>query len=279
MRRRADTITQMGDVREARVELGLSQSEAARRASVSVATWRRFEGDPGSVSARTRHACERVLGRGDGVHLDSQSDPLGQEMFSIPWVQSPYFSPRQAAAVASVMDDWTHHDLDQWIRIPNASPLHTIPPFSEFDIRVMITIGENRAYAAAVRERCRHLSVRIQRGGLPFGCTGPYIDEPIFGATVLRAPTIPRNTPELFDALPEGINRTDGAGQLRGDHRWAHLDRAFSELAEESAWGQKLGCIPWDAPLHPDHAELPALLAAHHPHTWLDARPDSIADH
>lgn len=49
------------DVKAAREAAGLTQADAARPAKISVATWRRAEDDPSSVSAKTRVAVEQVL--------------------------------------------------------------------------------------------------------------------------------------------------------------------------------------------------------------------------
>jgi transcriptional regulator with XRE-family HTH domain len=49
------------DVRAAREALNLSQAEAARRAGVSLATWRRGEADISAVGARTRKKIREVL--------------------------------------------------------------------------------------------------------------------------------------------------------------------------------------------------------------------------
>lgn len=49
------------DVMTRRQRLNLTQAEAAERAGVTVATWRRFEADPASVLNEVRSACERVL--------------------------------------------------------------------------------------------------------------------------------------------------------------------------------------------------------------------------
>jgi hypothetical protein len=49
------------DVKALREAVNLTQPEAARRAGISLATWRRAEGDLASVSAKTRASVERAL--------------------------------------------------------------------------------------------------------------------------------------------------------------------------------------------------------------------------
>src|SRR5690606_21984538 len=135
---------------------------------VSLATWRRWEADPTSVSEKTRRACESAL---EGL---SESDlALSKEVaaFTRAWQDSPRLTPRQAYAIALELDMWDDLHLSAWISDPSG-PLYDVPPFDEFDLRVMMLVGENRAWAEAVRRRCRVISDEIEAGTLPFDRPG-----------------------------------------------------------------------------------------------------------
>lgn len=54
---------------------------------------------------------------------------------------------------------WEDLHLSSWISDPSG-PLHDVPPFDEFDLRVMMLVGESRAWAEAVSQRCRVFSTR-----------------------------------------------------------------------------------------------------------------------
>lgn len=131
-----------------RTELGLTQSAAATSAGLSLATWRRWEEDPESVNAKTRTACERVLA-GESEH--SRALAKSAAAFDAAWRGSPHLTPRQAYAIAMELDGWADTDIADWIQQP-ARPLHQISPFDLFDLRVMMLVGESRAWAEAVRQ-------------------------------------------------------------------------------------------------------------------------------
>lgn len=53
-----------------RTEIGLTQEQAARRAGVSVATWRRWERNPDSVTDDVRVQCQRALDQAEDGQWD-----------------------------------------------------------------------------------------------------------------------------------------------------------------------------------------------------------------
>ncbi|MDR1294521.1 MAG: hypothetical protein LBK59_06125 [Bifidobacteriaceae bacterium] len=89
--------------KQAREAIALSQPDAARRAGVSLATWRRWEDDPDSVRQSTRDACERVLAAESQFHADLAADV---ERFTASWADKPYLTPRQASAIAGTLGLW-----------------------------------------------------------------------------------------------------------------------------------------------------------------------------
>lgn len=249
----------MNERTDRRTELDLTQTDAARRAGVSLATWRRWEEAPGSVSEKTRRACESALER------VSESDlALSKEVaaFTRAWQDSPRLTPRQAYAIALELDMWDDLHLSSWISDPTG-PLYDVPPFDEFDLRVMMLVGESRAWAEAVRRRCRVLSDEIEAGRLPFDRPGPLIDEVLIGAALTGAQASLEDMPEIFERVPARKAVDDEAEDeyLLGDDDWDAVSDGFDDACR---WDE------WEVPLRQGHPLLPVILAERHPFTWFD---------
>ena|SRR6476659_8858004 len=90
--------------REQREALNLTQQEAATKAKVSVATWRRWEENPEQVKARTAIACERVLDRHAKERAADAETSAEKARFAAAWSDpSKILTPRQAYAIAKVL--------------------------------------------------------------------------------------------------------------------------------------------------------------------------------
>jgi transcriptional regulator with XRE-family HTH domain len=249
----------MNERTDRRTELDLTQTDAARRAGVSLATWRRWEADPTSVSEKTRRACESAL---EGL---SESDlALSKEVaaFTRAWQDSPRLTPRQAYAIALELDMWDDLHLSAWISDPSG-PLYDVPPFDEFDLRVMMLVGENRAWAEAVHRRCRVISDEIEAGTLPFDRPGPLIDEVLIGAALTGAQASLEDMPEIFERVParEAVDDEAEDEYLLGDDDWDIVSDGFDDACR---WDE------WEVPLRQGHPLLPAILTERHPFTWFD---------
>ncbi|MCU1507922.1 MAG: family transcriptional regulator [Glaciihabitans sp.] len=242
-----------------RTHLELTQTEAARRAGVSLATWRRWEEHPASVSAKTVRACERVLEPASDFERALSKSAAA---FAAAWAESPRLTPRQAYAIALELDGWADMDIAEWLREPSA-PLHEVAPFSEFDLRVMMLVGENRAWADAVRQRCRVISEEIEAGTLPFDRSGPLIDEVLIGAALSGAQASLEDMPEIFDRIaPRGpVNDEETEEHSIGDDDWDAVSDGFDDGCR---WDE------WEVPLRHNHPLLPAILAERHPYRWFD---------
>src|SRR5699024_6422393 len=93
---------------ERRNDLGLTQTSAATNAGVSLATWRRWEEDPESVSCKTREACERVL----ASEMEfSGALSKSAAAFEAAWGNSARLTPRQAYAIAMELVGWADTEL------------------------------------------------------------------------------------------------------------------------------------------------------------------------
>jgi transcriptional regulator with XRE-family HTH domain len=249
----------MSDRTQRRSELGLTQTAAAARAGVSLATWRRWEEKPETVSAKTRTACERVLSADAGM-----SPPLEDSAaaFNAIWRESPELTPRQAYAIATTLGLWADYFLGEWLKHPD-SPLHEIEPFDRFDLRVMMLVGENRAWAEAVRARCHILADEIESGTLPFQRSGPLIDEVLMGAAVAAGEELLRDSEDFFEGIEsrDGVEDEESLDYLIGDEDW---EVVIDGLDDRCRWSE------WDAPTRCGDRRLPGLLAERHPFRWFD---------
>lgn len=243
---------------ERRIELDLTQTDAARRADVSLATWRRWEEDPETVNAASRAACEGVLERLSDLERTLSKSAAA---FTTAWGNSTRLTPRQARAISFVLDTWADADIAEWLRDPG-TPLHEVPPFDQLDLRVMMLVDENRAWAEAVRRRCYAISDELQEGILPCDRPGPLIDEVLIGASLDEAQDLQQDTPQLFEHVAPRAREDTDEDYVIGDDDW---DAIPGMLDEECRWSE------WEVPLRHGHPLLPAVLAEHHPLRWLDA--------
>lgn len=244
---------------EKRKELGLTQSEAAVKAGVSLATWRRWEVDPESVGSKSRAACERALA--GGPNLTSIPDDL-VKAYTRAWGDSTRLTTRQAFAITVTLDSWADGELALWLDQPD-EPLHDVGPFSDFDLRVLMLVAENRAWVQAVRQRCSAIPQEIQLGILPFDRPGAFIDEVLIGAALQDAPALMSDMPELFADFParQGVEDEEDETYLLGDEDWHLVSDTFDD---ECRWDD------WEIPMMPGNRLLPALLQNHHPFRWFD---------
>lgn len=247
-----------------RVAKGLTQTEAARRASVSLATWRRWEADPSSVWKKTASKCEQMLVGGVAAGMGDAA----LRGIVMAWGESPRLTPRQAWALSATLDTWSDLYLKPWIAEPR-EPLHDVSPFCQFDLRVLVLVGENRAWVEGVRRRCDVLGEEIEQGVLPVDRPGPFIDEVLIAAALTEAPDMLEDEIELFEGIPPRTAATDDEDQeyLLGDDEWDLVTDLFDN---DCRWSE------WDIPVMHNHPLLPALLQVRPPHTWFDPAPPDV---
>jgi hypothetical protein len=210
-----------------------------------------------------------VLDAESRLHAELAADA---EKFTASWADKPYLTPRQASAIAATLSFWADADIKEWLRDPNSEPLHQVAPFDGLDLRVMMLVDENRAWAAKFAERCEAVADEIAEGVLPFDRPGCFADELLMGMCLGDARAQLKDMPELFEAIP--------AREPDGDHggddydSWVHDDDwdAVSDCFDERCrWGE------WEVPLMRNYPLLPAILAERHPFTWFDqAAPSDL---
>lgn len=243
--------------------MGLTQTKAAMKAHVSVATWRRWEEDPTSVSERSRKRCESVIGvahsRAARVSRKALQDEARQ--LEAVWGSAKVLTPRQAHHVATTLSVWGDGDLPFWVA-SREEPLTEVGPFYYFDLRVMIRIDENRAFVQAVAERSRSLARDIVEGTFPSARSGPFIDDVLIAAALVASEDVQRGNPEAADHITArvagpGEDRDDASHVLDSD--WDLVPGLLDDLLDDA----------WQVPVV-GGPRLPALLEDRHPFTWLD---------
>ncbi|WP_167541003.1 helix-turn-helix domain-containing protein [Rhodococcus jostii] len=253
----------MPNARQLREELEMTQPEAAARAGVSVATWRRWEDDPASVSSATRTKCEKVIDRESAAKERAKQISHKYEQT---WNDSVTLTPRQAYALTVILHGWADTDLTMWIDGDLDCPLHDVGPFAGIDRRAMFYVDGNKAWAAKALERCRAVAKEIESGTLPFNRPGCFFDELLMAAALHEAPHIMDQLPELFEGITprpfrDFTDDDDVDDFYMVDEEWDAVSDRFDDLCR---WDE------WEVPLYADHDLLPAILAERNPFNWFD---------
>lgn len=252
----------MNPRRVLREQLHLTQPEAALRARVSLATWRRWEEDPDTVSADTRTKCERVV----DVNREARNPFAEHDLkFEQSWGDCPYLTPRQACAIATVLALWADTEIGEWLDggWPQ-EPLHDVPPFTRLDRRAMIYINDNKAWAAKAAERCYAVAEEIAEGILPFDREGCFFDELLMAVALPAAQEQLAEMPDLFEDISPRLPTDDEDIHFLGDDEWNMVSDAFDDRCR---WDE------WEVPMFRDHPLLAAVLADRHPYNWFDPAP------
>jgi hypothetical protein len=210
----------------------------------------------------------------------SAADDAAQ--FTRAWGESERLTPRQARAIAAVLEIWGDEIRTDWIdagprrtaldtaAFASRPPLHDIAPFDGLDLRVLVLVDENAAWAAAAAERCHAVAAEIAAGILPFDRAGCFFDELLMALALREAPDILEQIPDLFDGLPERQpppeteTDEDYDGSRLGDDEWDLVSDGFDDACR---WDE------WEVPAMNGHALLGVVLAEHHPYRWFDPGP------
>lgn len=183
-----------------RNSLSITQAEAAAKAGISLATWRRFEQSPGlgyrgdtirgveRALRLTRKELTSLLG-GDQPAIAGQTEK--EQAWIGPWnalwraTSWPSISPLMACAIQAALDsgrDMLESALDD----SNFNP-EEWPVLDEFDTRVFIEVGENKPWYRAMAKRMRHLVDAMHKGQLIDESCECFADAALFGAAVRDA--------------------------------------------------------------------------------------------
>jgi transcriptional regulator with XRE-family HTH domain len=266
-----------------RKELGITQADAASKAGVSLATWRRFEQSP-SLGYRgdTIRGVLRALklGRNELMRLLDGREPTvssgsKEKAWVGPWNELwrqsdwPSVSPRMACGIQVALDsarDMLESDIDRGDFDPEDSPL-----LQEFDSRIFIEVGDNKPWFRAMARRMGHLVDAMSNGQLIDESYECFADVALFGAAVRDAAamwdTSEEMWPDVSDDLPsqsdDAVIDDEGAGGEADDDRW----RAFTDDLDDRMPYREWGCV------FPEYRMTRHLLNYRPAKTWFD-EPD-----
>jgi len=247
-----------------RENVGLTQTEAAAKARVSLATWRRWEADPERVSPDTASRCEAVL-----VAPEVTYDRAWLDEINASWGSRERLTPRQAAAIAISLDIWGDLYLGEWLDSSgDRTPLHEIAPFAFLDLRVMVLVAENPAWVALAKKRCHAVAQEMRSGVLPFDRPGCFFDEVIMAPALARAVDFLADESDSLEGLPAyeraatgDIDDEHDEDHLLVDDDWDAVSDGFDDAARFDAW---------EMPSYAAHPLLGAVLRERHPFEWFD---------
>lgn len=230
-----------------RNELGITQAEAAAKAGISLATWRRFEQAPAlGYRANTIRGVERALKltRKELATLLGEDQPAiaGQTEREKAWIGPwnelwgatswPSISPRMACAIQVALD-MGRDMLESALASSNFDP-EEWPVLEEFDPRIFIEVGENKPWYRALAERMQHLVDAMSKGQLIDESCECFADAALFGAAVRHAiagwDEAAETWPGVSNALPaetgsaqdpvDGDDEDDWEEEEDDDDRW-----------------------------------------------------------
>jgi transcriptional regulator with XRE-family HTH domain len=279
-----------------RSELGITQAEAAAKAGISLATWRRFEQAPGlGYRGDTIRGVQRALKLTPeeltGLLGENQPTIAGragkEKAWIVPWNEMwratswPSISPLMACAIQVALDsgqdmlesalDGSNFDPEEW------------PILEDFDSRVFIEAGENKPWYRALAGRMKHLAEAMDKGQLIDESCECFADAALFGAAVRHAiatwDMAAEVWPGVSNALPIENDRTASHDEQDGeDHDWDEEDN------DDDRWDlfvddldDRMPYREWDC-VFPEYRKTRHLLNHRPVKTWFD-EPDHELEH
>lgn len=275
-------------ITQRRTELGMTQAEAATRASISLATWRRFEQSPGlGYRSDTIRGVSRALKLRSGeladlLNGDAPTAAAGQSTAWVPkwnslWKESwNSITPRMAAAIQSSLD-MARDMLENSLRDSDVDPEEN-PVLGELDSRIFIAVGENRPWYRAVVGRLEHLVKAMNQGRLIDESCECFADAALFAAAVRDAAETWDDNLEMgtwqdlddnLDLAPDEDGDELTAQEVEDAYRdrWSHFE---DELDDRMPYRE------WDC-VFAEYRKTRLLLDRRPPQTWFD-EPDTELD-
>ncbi|GAA4619436.1 hypothetical protein GCM10023195_87870 [Actinoallomurus liliacearum] len=256
------------DVKTAREAAGLTQVDAARAARISVATWRRAEEDPSSVSAKTRAAVERVLKTARRKMQGKTREEVEvaehvRRLNACFGMEGSALTPAMAAQLAVTSDSLQDLDGQDWSdtsgmteRLPQA---------------VLFRVYGNRAWLNRLAETYREMAIRIGRGGRPWPRT--MAEEFVLHSSIEWG----RGT---WDDMPpweylDGLERRDNDGDWRGvTMELSHFPLGFPDLVDDEMASRVTDGRIYLSRLHPYRWWEPLEMTLEE---WRSASPEGVA--
>jgi hypothetical protein len=186
--------------------------------------------------------------------------------FQEAWADRPGLTPRQAFGIAAALDWFADAEIGPWLEDPSAEPLHTIPPFDVIDLRAMVLVNENRAWAALAAQRCSVVAEDLAAGYLSFFEEDDvcYFDQLVVVRAVRWAQNQMEDQPDFFEGIPPRLSGPEGddGWQLDDSAGWASLSEMLDGYAARGDWNEVL--FPGLRPMRD------LLRKKNHPFTWFD---------
>jgi transcriptional regulator with XRE-family HTH domain len=256
-------------IKRRREQLQLTIEAAARTAGISAESWRRYEAGSGIrldkiggvVKALKVRSLEDLARQGDRPLADYEREAIEN------WSGSGRLTPRQAVALSTTIVGFTDTFINPWLDGESPFALDDMPPFEDFDKRVMMLVAENRAWVAKAAERCLAVGQDIPKGILPFDRPGCYFDEVIMASAIVGAADMLADQPDFFDNIPPSPAVETDDDYVPGDDDWEHVSDMFDD---EAFWDD------WEVPSLNDHVLLRHILETRHPFTWFD--PEAVGE-
>lgn len=229
------------DVKALREAVNLTQPEAARRAGISLATWRRAEGNLASVSAKTRASVERALkGASAGPPAESPAvtrliKNLNASFSREEGALTPTMAMRLGLAFDSLGDDnlFLIPYLDGETSVSECG-VGDCPPLAGLPSSVILRIGRNRAWLERLTSTFRHLGRLLDAAVPPVPQTlaGEYaLHAAISFAMAEEDDEGPDGTLEMFPGLVRYADREGGWARARA--KLSRLPLGFPDLTED----------------------------------------------
>ncbi|WP_329251828.1 helix-turn-helix transcriptional regulator [Actinoallomurus sp. NBC_01490] len=256
------------DVKAAREAAGLTQADAARAARISVATWRRAEDDPSSVSAKTRAAVERVLKTSRRKMQGKAREEVEiaehvRRLNACFGVDGSALTPATAAQLAVTSDSLQDLDGQDWSEASGMT--------EQLSQAVLFRVYGNQAWLKRLGDTFEEMAVRIGRGAWPWPRT--MADEFVLHTSIEWG----RGT---WDDMPpweylNGLERRADDGDWRGVMmELSHFPLGFPDLAEDEMSSRVTDGRVYLSRLHPYRWWEPLEMALEE---WRAASPEGVA--
>jgi transcriptional regulator with XRE-family HTH domain len=247
------------EVKELREAIGLTQADAARRADISLATWRRAEENLTSVSAKTRASIERVL-KGAKARRPPENAAISRVVQALNSAfsddDSP-LTPTMAMRLGIVCDTFGEWDLyyDPYLADEMSISEYgkgDCPPLTGLPSSVMFRIGKNRVWL----ERLAGIFTRFGRfldagvAPVPDSLAEEYaLHAAIDYAKNEERDEGPGDMIELFPGLKRFTDREGNWWQAK--RMLSHLPLGFPDVTEDELAGYVRDGRLMRARLHP----------------------------
>jgi hypothetical protein len=275
-----------------RAELGMTQADAASKAGVSLATWRRFEQSPSlgyrsdtirGVLRALRLSQEDLASLLDGsgpAPIDRRSRGGWEAKWNELWNSSnwPSITPRMAAAIQAALD-MARDMLQSSVGDNNFDP-EDCPVLEQFDPRIFISVGNNPAWFRAATRRLDHLVKSMGKGLLIDESCECFADVALFAAAVRDAAAMWGDNEDMgvWANLNDKLRPESGENLGGSDQGGPNIADAQSDRWEEfeDDLDDRVPYREWDC-VFAEYRKTRLLLDRRPVETWFD-EPDAELD-